>query len=65
MYATGFSESTVGEEKRLNPRLTKTREEFVQIMKDLKLAPPKQISTLIVRSRAIVTVRLECEYWTV
>ena len=42
-------ESTVGEEKRLNPRLTKSREQFVQIMKDLKLDPPKQISTRVLR----------------
>jgi sulfur dioxygenase len=43
----GFMESTVGEEKRLNPRLTKSREQFVQIMKDLKLDPPKQINRAV------------------
>lgn len=41
----GFLKSTVGEEKRVNPRLGggKSQEEFVQIMKELNLALPKQI----------------------
>ncbi len=39
--------STVGEEKRYNPRLTKTEEEFVKIMSDLKLANPKQIDVAV------------------
>lgn len=33
----------IGEEKRLNPRLTKSEEEFVGIMDNLKLDYPKQI----------------------
>lgn len=36
--------SSIGEEKRLNPRLTKTRQEFVNLMHDLNLPHPKQIS---------------------
>jgi len=40
---TGQTQSTIGEEKRLNPRLTKSKEEFVKIMKNLNLDPPKMI----------------------
>ena len=39
----GHSSSTVLEEKTLNPRLTKTKEEFVQLMNALGLPYPKQI----------------------
>merc|ERR1712071_17594 len=35
--------STVGEEKQFNPRLTKTKEEFVELMAGLNLAYPKKI----------------------
>lgn len=37
--------TSVEEETKYNPRLTKTKEEFVQIMKNLNLAYPKQIGT--------------------
>lgn len=40
---TGQTISTVGEEKKYNTRLTKTREEFVTFMKELKLSYPLQI----------------------
>lgn len=36
-------DTTVIEEKKLNPRLTKSKEEFVQIMNNLNLAYPAQI----------------------
>lgn len=39
----GQTSSTVGEEKQHNPRLTKSREEFIQIMAGLNLAYPKKI----------------------
>lgn len=39
----GQLESTVAEEKQLNPRLSKNLEEFVEIMENLKLAHPKKI----------------------
>ncbi|XP_003743568.1 persulfide dioxygenase ETHE1, mitochondrial [Galendromus occidentalis] len=39
----GLTCSSVEEEKSCNPRLTKSKEEFVEIMKNLKLAYPKQI----------------------
>jgi len=39
----GQTSSSVAEEKHLNPRLTKTKEEFVKIMENLNLAYPKQI----------------------
>lgn len=37
----GFTKSMVDEEKRLNPRLALSKEEFVQFMKELNLAYPK------------------------
>ncbi len=45
----GISVSTIGEEKKLNPRVggAKTKEEFVQIMADLKLAMPKKIQIAV------------------
>lgn len=41
----GFTHSTIGLEKRLNPRLNESisKAQFVQIMKDLKLDLPKKI----------------------
>ena len=41
----GLSQTSIGDEKRLNPRLRleNTKENFIQIMKDLKLAQPKKI----------------------
>ncbi|CAF3087798.1 unnamed protein product [Rotaria sp. Silwood2] len=40
---TGQLCSSILEEKTHNPRLTKSRDEFIQIMADLKLSYPKQI----------------------
>ena len=39
----GRSVTTVEEEKRLNPRLTKTKEEFIELMNNLNLPKPKKI----------------------
>ncbi|EKX34149.1 hypothetical protein GUITHDRAFT_155822 [Guillardia theta CCMP2712] len=39
----GLMNSTVLEEKTLNPRLTKNKEEFIEIMNNLGLPYPKQI----------------------
>merc|ERR1711936_1044697 len=39
----GQTATTVGEEKRFNPRLTKKEEEFIDIMGNLNLAYPKKI----------------------
>jgi len=41
----GFTHTTIGVEKRLNPRLRmeNTKEQFIQIMSELKLAQPKKI----------------------
>jgi len=44
---TGQTNSTILEEKTHNPRLTKSREEFIQIMADLKLSYPKQIDKAV------------------
>jgi sulfur dioxygenase len=39
----GLTVTSVDEEKRLNPRLTKNLQEFVKIMDNLNLAYPSQI----------------------
>lgn len=44
--------STIGEEKRYNPRLSKSQEEFIQIMKDLKLDLPKLIGKITLSNDA-------------
>ncbi|CAH0400196.1 unnamed protein product [Chilo suppressalis] len=43
----GQTATTVGEEKRYNPRLTKTLEEFIHIMDTLNLPYPKMIDKAI------------------
>ncbi|XP_046577352.1 persulfide dioxygenase ETHE1, mitochondrial-like isoform X1 [Haliotis rubra] len=40
---TGQTMTTVAEERKYNPRLTKPKEHFIKIMEDLKLPYPKQI----------------------
>lgn len=40
---SGRCMSSIGEERRLNPRLTKPRQEFINLMHDLNLPHPKQI----------------------
>ncbi len=39
--------SSIGEEKRCNPRLTKTKEQFVEIMNNLNLAKPAKIDIAV------------------
>ncbi|KAA3680358.1 sulfur dioxygenase [Paragonimus westermani] len=39
---SGLMVSSVGEEKRHNPRFVRTKAEFVELMNSLNLAPPKQ-----------------------
>ena len=43
----GCSVTSVQEEKTYNPRLTKSKEEFVKIMENLGLAKPKKIGRLL------------------
>jgi glyoxylase-like metal-dependent hydrolase (beta-lactamase superfamily II) len=44
----GFTVSTIGEEKKYNPRIAgKSREEFVEIMAELKLDAPKYIQIAV------------------
>ena len=44
----GFTSSTVGEEKTLNPRLAgKTRAQFIALMNDLKIPYPKKIDVAL------------------
>lgn len=40
---TGQTVTSVAEEKQFNPRLSKSKSEFIEIMKNLKLPYPKQI----------------------
>ncbi|CAG0887253.1 unnamed protein product [Darwinula stevensoni] len=42
-WFVGQTATTVSEEKKYNPRLTKTKEEFIEIMNNLNLAYPKMI----------------------
>ncbi|UJR13984.1 hypothetical protein I4U23_000987 [Adineta vaga] len=44
---TGQTTSTIAEEKQYNSRLTKSREEFTHIMKELKLSYPLQIDKAV------------------
>jgi glyoxylase-like metal-dependent hydrolase (beta-lactamase superfamily II) len=49
----GMTTSTIGEEKRLNPRLAgKSEAEFVAIMEGLGLAPPKKLAEAVPANRA-------------
>jgi sulfur dioxygenase len=43
----GHTVSTIGEEKALNPRLAKPKEEFVDIMAKLDLPKPKKIDAAV------------------
>lgn len=43
----GQTVSTVGEEKRLNPRLTLTKPEFIKLMSELKLSNPAKIDIAV------------------
>ena len=49
----GFTTTTIGEEKRWNPRLSgKTREEFIAVMNGLALPPPRKIEEAVPANRA-------------
>jgi hypothetical protein len=50
----GMTASTIGEERRLNPRLgeTMTRDRFIAVMADLNLPPPKRIEEAVPANRA-------------
>ena len=43
----GYTMSTVGEEKALNPRLTKSKEDFIALMGGLNLPYPKRIDAAL------------------
>lgn len=43
----GFTWSTIGEEKRCNPRLVKSKTEFIDLMKNLNLPEPKMIRVAV------------------
>jgi len=43
----GRNVSTIEEERRFNPRLTKTEEEFIELMSNLQLPHPKLIDVAV------------------
>ncbi|KAL1506390.1 hypothetical protein ABEB36_005763 [Hypothenemus hampei] len=47
----GLTSTTVDEEKRLNPRLTKSEDQFVEIMNNLNLPYPQQIDRALPANR--------------
>jgi glyoxylase-like metal-dependent hydrolase (beta-lactamase superfamily II) len=50
---TGLTMSTVGEEKRHNPRFAgRSREEFIAFMNSRKLAPPRKLDVAVPANRA-------------
>ncbi|XP_017772161.1 PREDICTED: persulfide dioxygenase ETHE1, mitochondrial [Nicrophorus vespilloides] len=60
----GMMSTTVDEEKRLNPRLTKSLSEFVEIMENLNLAYPKMIDKALPANKACGLYDLPEEYQT-
>ena len=44
---TGQTSSSIGEEKKFNPRLTQNKKEFVETMKTLQLPMPKLIDIAV------------------
>jgi sulfur dioxygenase len=52
----GFAGTTIGEEKRLNPRLAhRSRAEFVTLMNGLDLPPPRALAAAVAANRACGT----------
>lgn len=48
----GMTVSTIGEEKRLNPRLVHARESFIELMRGLDLPPPAKIAEALPANKA-------------
>lgn len=44
---TGLTKTSVAEEKEFNPRLTKSKEDFIKIMDNLNLPYPKKIGEYV------------------
>ncbi|HEY0714143.1 MAG TPA: MBL fold metallo-hydrolase [Polyangia bacterium] len=57
----GHEVSTIGEERRFNPRVGggKTREQFVALMSSLHLPPPKKLNTAVPANRSCGRVSQE------
>jgi len=58
----GLTCSSIGEEKKFNPRLTKTLNEFKDIMSNLNLAYPKMIDKAVPANRVCGLYNLPEEY---
>lgn len=53
----GFTRSSIGEERRHNPRLAgRSRDEFIDIMNKLDLPPPKKLASAVPANRACGSV---------
>jgi glyoxylase-like metal-dependent hydrolase (beta-lactamase superfamily II) len=49
----GFTSSTIGEEKLYNPRLAgRSRETFIELMRELALPPPRKLAEAVPANRA-------------
>jgi len=57
----GFTNTTVKEEKVYNPRLSKSKEEFVTIMNNLNLSYPKQIDIALPANKVCGLYNLPAE----
>lgn len=56
----GMTSSTIAEEKRYNPRVAgKTLADFVEIMENLKLPPPKHLAEAVPANRACGVVAIQ------
>jgi sulfur dioxygenase len=46
-FKLGFTSSSIGEEKKLNPRLIQTKSKFIETMKTLNLPYPRLIDRAV------------------
>ena len=51
--------STIDEEVKFNPRLRRSRSEFIEIMNNLKLPYPKQIGMSIEMQKSLLNLALK------
>ena len=59
IFILGRTVTSVEEEKNLNPRLTKPREEFIKIMEGLGLPYPKKIGKQSEISQPFISLSIE------
>ena len=61
---TGLTRTSVAEEKQFNPRLTKPKDEFVELMNNLGLPYPKMIGEIekVIRSFGVTATQKTQKY---